>query len=180
MNPLKTAIAGAAIAAAVALPLVGASAAFAGDAYFAPTAVDDEYWMTQGTAYFIDGGGIGVIANDFSSDAGDLRIDAMSYDPAILGLSSLGYFTYTPDPSFVGDAVITYTIKDTLSGFSSNTATIVIHVAAAPAPLPVANADSYSTPQGTALVVDAPAGLLANDVSAYQVNFRMTPPARSS
>ncbi len=193
MNIIKTTVAGLAIAAAVTLPLVGTAAAFAGDAYFAPTAVDDEYWMTQGTSYFVDGGGIGVIANDYASDSGDLRIDDMSYDSAILGLSSLGYFTYTPDPSFVGDAVITYTIKDTLSGLSSNTATIVIHVAAAPAPLPVANPDSYTTPQDTPLVVDAASGLLANDTDVWQMftqdnsvglmamnatgDFTFTPPA---
>ncbi|CAN5242940.1 hypothetical protein BH11ACT5_BH11ACT5_21190 [soil metagenome] len=193
MNILKTSIAGLAIAAAVALPLVGTTAAFAGDAYFAPTAVDDEYWMTQGTSYFIDGGGIGVIANDYTGDSGDLLIDVMSYDSAILGLSSLGYFTYTPDPSFVGDAIITYTIKDTLSGLSSNTATIVIHVAAAPAPLPVANPDSYSTPQDTPLVVDVAFGLLSNDTDVWQMyaqdntvgsltmnpagDFSFTPPA---
>jgi len=193
MNILKTSIAGLAIAAAVSLPLVGTTAAFAGDAYFAPTAVDDEYWMTQGTSYFIDGGGIGVIANDFAGDAGDLTIDVMSYDPGILGLSSLGYFTYVPDPSFVGDAVITYTIKDSLSGMSSNTATILIHVAAAPAPLPVANPDSYSTPQDTPLVADVASGLLANDTDVWQMftqdnsvglmamnaggDFTFTPPA---
>lgn len=168
----KTAVAGAAIAAAVALPLLAAPAAFAGDAYFAPTAVDDEYWMTQGTTLQVIDGGVGVILNDWASDSGDLRIDAMNaaVPGEILGLSSLGYFDFTPDPSFVGDRVITYTIKDTLSGLTSNTATVVIHVAAAPTPGATVNPDVYETFVNTPLVLDNLAGVLANDLDAWHVN----------
>ena len=173
MNKFPTAlVAGAAILAALAVPVVGASAASAADAFFAPIANDDEYFMMQGESMVV--GGTGVIANDTNSDSGDLLINGMdaAFPGEIFGLGSAGFFTFVPDPSFVGDRIITYTIKDTLSGFISNTATVVIHVAAAPAPLPVANPDSYSTPQDTPLLIDAPAGLLANDVSAYQVNFQ--------
>jgi lysozyme family protein len=64
------------------------------------------------------------------------------------------------------------TYIDVAGGFTSNIADIYIDVNAAPAPAPLANPDFYSTPQDTVLVVDAPAGLLANDVSASQVNFQ--------
>jgi len=169
-TPSKSVLTSVAIAAALAIPLVGANAALAADAYFPPTAVDDEYFAPQDQDTLF--GGVGVIGNDFASDGGQLLIDVLSLPSSgqILGLSSTGYFTFRPDPGFVGDVTFTYDIKDTESGMASNTANVVIHVTPAPV-LPVANPDSYSTPMGVPLVVDAASGLLANDVDAVSENF---------
>lgn len=147
----RSAIAGVALAAAIALPLVGSSAAFAGDAYFAPTAVDDEYSIVQDTVLTV--GGVGVIANDTSSDAGQLLIHNMSLASSgkITGLSSIGYFTFTPDAGFVGDVTFTYDIQDQESGFNSNVANVVVHVTAAPVKL-IGAPDFYTTPMDTPLV----------------------------
>ena len=174
MNTAITTRLAAAAIATVAMAGIGfaAAPAFAGDAYFAPTAVDDEYFVQQDTVLSV--GGSGVIDNDYSGDAGQLLIDYMNLPSSgsITGLSSLGFFNFTPDAGFVGDVTTSYVIKDQLSGFSSNIANVVIHVTAAPAPAPVANPDIYTTPQDTPLVVDTASGVLANDVSALTVNFQ--------
>ncbi|MEP6481803.1 MAG: Ig-like domain-containing protein [Rhodoglobus sp.] len=162
----KSAIASVAIAAAIALPLMGSSAAFAGDAYFAPTAVDDEYSTVQDTVLTV--GGVGVVANDFSGDAGELLIDYMSLPSSghISGLGSDGFFTFTPDAGFVGDVTITYAIKDQLSGFSSNAANVVIHVTAAPVKL-IGAPDFYTTPMDTPLVAHADSVILNDPDITY-------------
>lgn len=170
MNIVKTSIAGLAIAAAIALPLAGASAAFAVDATFPPTAVADMYTTVQDTPLIVDAAS-GTLANDSSGGNSDLEMNGATTSPdGNLIWNFDGSFTFIPTPGFVGTFQIGY--DDFAGGMYSNFVDFIVIVTAAPAPLPVANPDSYSTPQDTALLIDAAAGLLANDVSAYQINFQ--------
>lgn len=170
MNIIKTAIAGAAIAAAIALPLAGASAAFAVDATFPPTAVADMYTTVQDTTLIVDAAS-GTLANDSSGGNPDLEMNGATTSPdGNLIWNFDGSFTFIPTPGFVGTFQIGY--DDLAGGMYSNFVDFIVIVTAAPAPLPVANPDNYTTPQDTTLLIDAPAGLLANDVSAFQINFQ--------
>ena len=72
-----------------------------------------------------------------------------------------GSFTYTPDPSFTGTDSFTYTVSD--GAAQSAAATVQLTVTAAPNQPPVANNDTYSTPQDTDLVVAGPRGM-SNDL----------------
>lgn len=166
----KTAVAGIALAAAVALPLIGGSAAFAvGDATVPPTANNDHYFAQQDTPYVVSAFE-GLLANDNSGGNSGLAVQGvLNSSGGTMIADSDGSFTFTPDPGFVGQVHLTYI--DVAGGFTSNIADIYIDVNAAPAPAPLANPDFYSTPQDTVLTVDIAQGLLANDVSALEVNF---------
>ncbi|MCU1410908.1 MAG: hypothetical protein JWR04_1615 [Rhodoglobus sp.] len=191
MNLIKTSIAGLAIAAAVSLPLVGTTAAFAGDATFPPTAVTDNYSTMQDTQLVVDAAS-GLLANDSSGGNSGLAVNGVTAGVGGNAVASLdGSFVFTPDAGFVGTVHLIY--SDVAGGMSSNFADIFIVVTAAPTPLPVAYADSYSTPQDTPLVVDIASGLLANDTDVWQMftqdnsvglmamnadgDFTFTPPA---
>lgn len=166
----KTAVVGAAVSAAIALPFLGTSAAFAGDATFPPTANNDHYFADQDTPLVVSAFE-GLLANDSSGgNAGLIVQGVLNGNGGTMSAAADGSFTFTPDPGFAGQVHLTYI--DAAGGFTSNIADIYIDVNAAPIPDPVANPDFYSTPQDTVLSVDLAAGLLANDVSAYQVNFQ--------
>src|SRR4051794_18688213 len=76
----KTAVAGAAIAAAVALPLLTAPAAFAIDACFAPTAVPDSYSVVQNASITVDAAS-GTLSNDASGGCPDFVMDGATVVP---------------------------------------------------------------------------------------------------
>jgi YVTN family beta-propeller protein len=122
-----------------------------------PTARDDVITVNEDTVL-----NLAVMANDSDASGGPLTIIAFS-QPAT-GTGSVTYgsdrrtLKYTPPPNFAGTATFTYTIANF---HAAATATVTINFAAVNDP-PVANFDSYDTPQDQTLVVAAP-GVLAND-----------------
>lgn len=105
----------------------------------------------------------GILANDTDADSSFVRANAWFDDTAHGTVTAYnaytGAFTYTPDPGFVGTDSFEYYAVDP-EGNTGNTVTVTLHVVTPP---PVAVADLYKTAQGSALVVDAAHGLLAND-----------------
>ena len=165
----KVTVAGFALAAAIAIPLAGATAASAADGCFPPMAVSDHYSVVQDTTLSVDAGS-GTLSNDQSGGCADFVMNGATVAPEgdlLWGFD--GSFDFIPAPGFVG--TVHYLYRDSSSGGYSEYADIVIDVTAAPVvvPTPVANPDSYTTPQDTLLVVDLAGGLLANDTDVLSV-----------
>src|SRR5262249_39246034 len=79
---------------------------------------------------------------------------------ATLLLNADGSMAYTPPPGYVGPDGFTYTLTDTLANTDVAVTINVTNYA------PTANSDAYGVQSGTALIVPARQGLLANDVDA--------------
>ncbi len=99
----------------------------------------------------------GVLANASDPD-GDPLTAVLVSNPShgTLTLNSNGSFTYVPNSGYVGSDQFTYQASD--GTLTSNTGTASLYVNG----LPVAQNDSYSTDESTALSVSAP-GVLGND-----------------
>ncbi len=80
-------------------------------------------------------------------------------------LNSDGSFTFTPNAGFSGAASFTFVINDGTADSATYTASIDV-IPTAVNTAPVAVADTYTLDEDTPLVVDALAGLLANDSDA--------------
>ncbi|MCB9012245.1 MAG: tandem-95 repeat protein, partial [Actinobacteria bacterium] len=121
-----------------------------------PVVAPDEYTVTAGQMLSVDAPG--VLANDTDPD-GDALV-ARFPGPTPSGFSGHpdGSFTYSPGTDVSGSVVVPYCAADDVSETCS---TVSIQVTPANA-APVADDDSFTTAQGTPLVVDAP-GVLAND-----------------
>ncbi|MEO7098413.1 MAG: Ig-like domain-containing protein, partial [Luteolibacter sp.] len=126
-----------------------------------PVAVADSYSTNQNTALVV--AAAGVLTNDTDAQANSLTA-VLNGGPShgSLNLSANGGFTYTPTTGYSGADSFTYHAND--GSLNSNIVTASINVLAVNT-APVAAADSYSTNQGTALVVSA-AGVLSNDTDA--------------
>jgi VCBS repeat-containing protein len=125
----------------------------------APVAMPDAYEIAEGGTLTIPAPG--VLANDSDIDGTPLTAVLMggaSNGTVVLGPD--GSLVYTPDADFNGIATFTYAAFDGTS--NSNVATVTILVTAAN-DVPVAAADSYSTPEDGELAVDAEHGVLSND-----------------
>lgn len=160
----KTVAASAAIAVGtLALGLSGAAAAQASGVPAVGQA--DYYSMPQGGSLTIPAPGI--LANDTDAEGDSLYVgNAFSYTGAdSITVNMDGSFTFTPDPAFYGQGGFHYYPADYTS-LGAETAVYITIEPTVPTPVvvPVANDDTYSTPMGTALTVDAASGLLANDV----------------
>ena len=95
----------------------------------APTAADDAYATTQGTA--VTEAAPGVLANDSDEDGDGLTLETtpiVAPGNGTLSLSANGAFTYTPDAGFVGTDSFTYRVDDGTG--RSGDATVTITVAA--------------------------------------------------
>jgi thermitase len=116
-----------------------------------PVANDDSATTNEDTAVTIL-----VLANDTDAD-GDL-LTVASVNQGMHGgvASNTAHVTYTPKPDFNGTDSFTYTISDGRGG--SDTATVTVTVNAVN-DAPVANDDSATTREGTAVTID----VLAND-----------------
>ena len=130
-------------------------------AFQKPVAVADSYDVPRNGSLVVDRQH-SVVANDTDPDSAYIRANG-SMVPAHGTITDLnrytGTFTYTPDPGFVGTDTMSYYPEDP-EGTTGDLTTVTFHVVTPP---PVAVADSYKTAQGTALVVDAAHGLMAND-----------------
>jgi VCBS repeat-containing protein len=124
-----------------------------------PVAVNDSYSTPKGTPLNVPAKG--VLANDTDPDSSSLTaVVASNPTHGTLALNANGSFTYTPTAGYTGPDAFTYRAND--GSLNSNTATVAITVTTVNSP-PVAANDTYSTPKGTPLSVNAASGVLAND-----------------
>ena len=103
----------------------------------------------------------GLLSNDTDADGDPLTADLVSdVSYGTLVLNANGSFTYTPPSNFSGAATFTYRAFDGLSYSNGVTVTIAV------TPVndsPIANDDTATTAEDTALSVTAANGVLAND-----------------
>lgn len=129
----------------------------------APQAASDQYDVAEDTTLVVDAA-TGVLANDTDPDGDALTatlVAAASHGSVVL--ESNGAFTYTPNANFHGSDQFTYVANDGVA--VSQIATVSLTIS----PVndrPYAASDSYVTPQGVPLIVDAASGVLANDSDA--------------
>ncbi|MFE3835667.1 Hint domain-containing protein [Pseudogemmobacter sonorensis] len=99
---------------------------------------------------------IDVLANDTDPQDDPLRVISATASNGEVTVNPDGTLTYTPNPDWNGEDVIEYTIEDPDGNTASSTVVVTVH------PVnddPVANPDSATTTQGTAVVIP----VLAND-----------------
>lgn len=109
----------------------------------------------------------GVLANDRDPDARPLTAQIVSPpEHGQLTLHPNGTFSYLPDITFSGIDQFQYSAGDDYG--PSSTANVMIQVRPANVP-PQVQADDYRMRFGERLVVDAAAGVLANDVDLEQM-----------
>jgi uncharacterized repeat protein (TIGR01451 family) len=128
----------------------------------APTASADSYDMHRSDGSLVVDAP-GVLANDSDAEENLLTAElVVDVSNGSLVLSSDGSFMYTPDPGITGSSdSFSYRAHD---GFEySDPVTVTITFTNS---LPDGVADEYSTRWRTALVVDAPNGVLSNDSDA--------------
>lgn len=128
----------------------------------APVAVADAYSVKQGAVLVVDAAS-GLLAND--SDPDSTTLSVMAFTGSLDGVLDLdattGAFTFTPAAGFLGQTSFHYRLLDPaghVSDFVDVTFTVTTTNQA-----PVAAADAYTVQEGQTLVIDAAAGLLAND-----------------
>ena len=125
-----------------------------------PQVADDSFAVHAGTVLDIEAAN-GLLANDSDPDGDPLQVLAVDA-PAngTLAFDIDGAFRYTPEAGFRGTEILQYSVSD---GIDITRGTLQIQVQnEAPVTVP----DSYTLAQGQTLVVDAAAGLLANDSDA--------------
>ena len=118
-----------------------------------PLAVDDAYSTDEDSTLTV--AAPGVLDNDSDIDGNQIYVDSYTQPTnGSVSANATGAFRYTPDPDFNGDDVFTYTVADG-TGLSDN-ATVTVTVNPVNDP-PVANDDSATTDEDTAVTVDAAA-----------------------
>ncbi len=133
-----------------------------GDGNAAPMADNDALATDADTALVVSVAN-DLLANDSDADGDTLFVTGFT-QPANGSLldNGDGTLTYTPTAGFSGDDSFTYTVSD---GMDTATATVTVTVADPLNTPPVAQDDTASTDQDTALVVSI-ADLLSNDNDA--------------
>jgi ELWxxDGT repeat protein/VCBS repeat-containing protein len=126
----------------------------------APVAISDSYSMDENGMLTVAATS-GVLANDYDAD-GDILTAVLVSSPVsgVLSLNANGSFIYTPNAGFTGTDSFSYQASD--GTLVSNVAVVTVTVSPATA-APVGYPDLYSTAEDQALVIDAAAGVLAND-----------------
>jgi|GEM_PF-6366948 len=127
-----------------------------------PIGITDYYSTGEGTPLVIVAPGL--MANDLDPD-GDIIIVSNFLQPTTGTITSIvtnGSFTYVPADGFTGTDQFQYTLQDA-EGNYSDPVIVTIEVLEAFNRKPTGTADTYGTPAGTTLVVNAP-GLLINDL----------------
>ncbi len=120
-----------------------------------PVALDDTATTAEDMPVTVD-----VLANDTDADGDTLSISGVTqptHGTAVIQGSSVIYTSYL---NYYGPDSFTYTIIDGRGG--NATATVNIEVTPVNDP-PVANSDTYTTTQGSSLIINPP-GILQNDV----------------
>jgi hypothetical protein len=126
-----------------------------------PIGITDHYATSAGTTLVINAPGL--LTNDLDPD-GDFIIVSnflQTTNGTLTSIVTNGSFTYVPDDGFTGTDQFQYTLLDA-DGNYSDPVTVTIEVFENFNRKPIGISDSYGTPAGTSLVVNAP-GLLTND-----------------
>ncbi|MEW5755126.1 MAG: Ig-like domain-containing protein [Pseudomonadota bacterium] len=138
----------------------------------APVANNDTATTPQDTAVTIN-----VLTNDTDADGDTLTIssfDATSTNGGTVNCTTT--CTYTPAPGFTGTDTFTYKATDGTA--VSNSATVTITVTSTANTPPVANDNSATTPQNTAVTINVLANDTDADGDALSINnFSATTPA---
>lgn len=134
----------------IGLTLFSAGLASAQENNTPPVAEDDAHSVNEDTELVI--AAPGILANDTGAD-GDGLSAVLVEGPSngTLTLNGDGSFTYTPAPDYNGEDSFTYKAND--GAADSNEATVTITVNAVN-DAPVANDDSATTDQNTAVTID--------------------------
>ncbi|MBM4859834.1 tandem-95 repeat protein [Vibrio parahaemolyticus] len=123
----------------------------------APDAFDDSYMVDEDQVL----NSSSVLVNDVDNDGDTLTATLLTQvSHGVLSLNTDGTFTYQPNENFNGTDSFTYQACDSWGECSSATVTLLVNPVN---DAPVANDDSYSTAQDTALVIPAD-GVLGNDI----------------
>ena len=117
-----------------------------------PVAVADSGSTSQGVAVLLD-----VLANDTDVDGDTLSIAGVGNASNGTVAIQSGKVLYTPNSGYTGSDAFTYTASDGHGGTAIGN--VSVNVTTTPNQPPVANADSATTTQNTATVID----VLAND-----------------
>ena len=118
-----------------------------------PAAHADAYSVNAGVTLTISAPG--VLGNDSSADGGALSAELVTGPSnGTLTLNADGSFSYTPTAGFYGTDSFSYTAADAHAASIPATVTITVN------PMPIANPDSYCTPENTTLTANS---VLAND-----------------
>ncbi len=121
----------------------------------APVANDDSISTAEDTAVTID-----VLANDADVDGDALVVDSATQPgQGLITVNADNSITYTPDAGFAGEDSFSYSIIDGQGG--ADTAVVTVTVTAEN-DNPVANDDSATISEDTAVIID----VLANDTDA--------------
>jgi PKD repeat protein/serine/threonine protein phosphatase PrpC len=131
----------------------------------APVATNNAFTMVEGTTFVVPAPGVMADDNNGDGGAAGFGISAALVTAPVSGtlvFNADGSFTYTPIVGFTGPLTFTYQVND--GSLTSNIATVTITVIANNAPL--ANNNTYNTPQNITLTVPALTGVLANDFDA--------------
>ena len=126
-----------------------------------PVAGDDAYVVETGVELSV-GAVAGLLANDVDVDGPAVSAVLLS-GPAsgLLDLQSDGSFTYDPQGTPVGAVTFTYRADDTLDNSNMATVTLLVDTS----PVAVDDLD-YMVLEDQTLVIEAAAGVLANDFDA--------------
>ncbi len=118
-----------------------------------PDAVDDAETTPVDTPVVIT-----VLGNDTDPESDPLSVTTAT-DPAngSVTVNPDGTVTYTPDASFTGTDTFDYTISDGNGGTDTATVTVTVGDGGGNTP-PTAVDDEATTPEGTPVVIDDPAG----------------------
>jgi VCBS repeat-containing protein len=132
-----------------------------------PTANADTYTTAEDTPLNVVAPG--VLGNDVGATGTTLSASIVATPThGTATLNANGSFSYTPTANYSGTDTFTYKANDGAVD-SPSPATVTLTVTAVN-DLPVATADTYTTPEDTALVVGAP-GVLGNDTDADNVTL---------
>ena len=127
----------------------------------APVANNDTYTTAEDTPRNVPVPG--VLANDTDADGNTLTAVLVSnVTHGSLNLNANGSFSYVPNPDYNGSDSFTYAAND--GSVNGNIATVIINITPVN-DTPVANNDTYTTPEDVTLSVPA-SGVLANDTDA--------------
>ncbi|WP_306131722.1 Ig-like domain-containing protein [Roseivivax marinus] len=127
-----------------------------GDGNAPPTAVDDAFTTTEGTAVEAD-----LLANDTDPDNDILGVSfiGMPENGTVTQADPLGPIVYTPNPGFTGTDTFVYEVDDGQGGTDFGQATVTVNVGGGENGAPRAGDDSISTPANTPVTIP----VLTND-----------------
>jgi VCBS repeat-containing protein len=120
-----------------------------------PVALDDASTTPEDNSVTVN-----ILANDTDADGDPLNISGVTQPANGTAIIQGASVLYTPDLNYFGSDGFSYTISDGRGGTA--TANVSIDVTPVNDP-PVANSDTYTTTQGSSLVINSP-GILQNDV----------------